>query len=257
MQLQSVFEKLYTKYNKKEFVHPDPIEFLYSYQELVDREIVALLASTLAYGRVGQILKSVKIVLNELGMYPHQYLKRASSCELQRNFKDFKHRFTTSQDLCALFIGIQNVLKKYDSLGGCFDFFYHKSQFDILVALAEFQKELLDSYEVSGAQLLPLPFRGSACKRLHLFLRWMVRCDEVDPGGWNFVEPSKLIIPLDVHMHRIGRKLSFTKRKSADLKTAQEITEGFRKINTSDPVKYDFVLTRFGIRNDLDWKEWF
>ena len=100
------------------------------------------------------------------------------------------------------------------------------------------------------AGLLPSPSAGSACKRLNLFLRWMVRQDNVDPGGWDSVSPAKLIIPLDTHMHRIGRRLGLTPRRQADLRTAIEITEGFRGICPSDPVRYDFALTRLGIRRD-------
>jgi uncharacterized protein (TIGR02757 family) len=100
--------------------------------------------------------------------------------------------------------------------------------------------------------LIPTPDRGSACKRLNLFLRWMVRRDDVDPGGWDGVPPSKLVVPLDIHMHRIALTLGLTERKQADLRTAIEITEAFRKLSPSDPVRYDFVLTRFGIRKDLD-----
>ena len=98
---------------------------------------------------------------------------------------------------------------------------------------------------------MPWPSRGSACKRLNLYLRWMIRSDEVDPGGWSGVHPRKLIVPLDTHMHRIGREWGFTRRKAADMKTALEITEAFRSINELDPVKYDFALTRTGIRKDV------
>ena len=89
-------------------------------------------------------------------------------------------------------------------------------------------------------------------KRLNLFLRWMVRRDEVDPGGWDRVSPSQLMIPLDIHMHRISRKLGFTERKQADIRTVIEVTDAFRKISPEDPAKYDFVLTRFGIREEMD-----
>ncbi|MEJ2656586.1 MAG: DUF2400 family protein, partial [Desulfobacterales bacterium] len=99
--------------------------------------------------------------------------------------------------------------------------------------------------------LIALPQRGSACKRMNLLLRWMVRKDNVDPGGWRGVPWSKLIIPLDTHMHKIGLKLGFTKNRQANMRTALEITSGFRKIIPEDPVKYDFALTRFGIRSDM------
>ena len=99
----------------------------------------------------------------------------------------------------------------------------------------------------------PLRFsRGSACKRLNLFLRWMIRADGVDPGGWNMISASKLLIPLDVHMHRFSILLGLTERRHADLKTAREITESMKVFSPVDPVKYDFALTRLGIRRDDD-----
>ena len=99
--------------------------------------------------------------------------------------------------------------------------------------------------------VLACPDKGSACKRLNLFLRWMVREDNVDPGGWNQVPASMLIIPLDTHMHRIGHSFQLTSRKQADMRTALEITKAFREMSPQDPVRYDFSLTRLGIRNDM------
>jgi len=102
---------------------------------------------------------------------------------------------------------------------------------------------------------VPDPSKNSALKRLNLFLRWMVRTDEVDPGGWTRVSPSKLIVPLDVHMHRNARRLGLTQRNQADMKTAEEISAAFAKYCKEDPVKYDFCITRFGIRDDMDENE--
>jgi uncharacterized protein (TIGR02757 family) len=99
---------------------------------------------------------------------------------------------------------------------------------------------------------VPSPVGGSACKRLNLFLRWMVRQDGVDPGGWDNVPQSKLIVPVDTHMHRICLRLGLTTRKQANMATALEITEGFRALAPDDPVRYDFSLTRLGIRRDAD-----
>jgi uncharacterized protein (TIGR02757 family) len=100
--------------------------------------------------------------------------------------------------------------------------------------------------------LLPSPRAGSACKRLHLYLRWMVRQDAVDPGGWTTVPASKLIVPLDTHMHRICLLLNLTGRKQADMRTAIDVTRAFGQMVPEDPVRYDFALTRLGIRNDTD-----
>ncbi len=108
---------------------------------------------------------------------------------------------------------------------------------------------ILDS--AGPTSLLPCPTRGSCCKRLNLWFRWMVRSDAVDPGGWVGVSPSVLLVPLDTHMWKVGRSLGFTARKCPDLKAVLEITDGFRGLCPCDPVRYDFTLTRFGIRSGL------
>lgn len=106
-----------------------------------------------------------------------------------------------------------------------------------------------------GGPVLPDPAAGSACKRLHLYLRWMVRKDDVDPGCWaGAVDPAALLVPMDVHMLRTARCLGFTRRAAADLKTAREVTESFRRFAFDDPVRYDFSITRIGILGEcVDW----
>jgi uncharacterized protein (TIGR02757 family) len=245
---KSVLEELYAKYNRREFIHPDPLEFLYDYPDLRDREIVGLVASSLAYGRVSQILKSVSSVLSRMP-YPARYLRRASVGSLRGAFADFKHRFTTGEDLCFMLAGIKHVIERYGSLSTCFVMGLNEDHDTVIPALTAFVNELTAA---GGRQnyLLPSPADGSACKRLNLFVRWMVRRDEVDPGGWEAVPTSKLIVPLDTHMHTICLALDITERKQADLRTAAEITAAFRTISPEDPVRYDFALTRLGIRKD-------
>lgn len=243
-------EALYRKYNRRKFVHPDPLEFLYAYPDLYDREIVALVVSTLAYGRVEQILKSGSWVLKQMGKSPQKFLLSTSSTDIKKIMRPFRHRFTTGNDLSALLIGSRKAILKYGSLYECFLNGYRREDSDLSLALVDFQKEITGSYHRKGAELLPDPSLLSACKRLHLLMRWMVRKDAVDPGGWDEIPPSKLLAPLDVHMHRISLLLGFTKRKSADFKTVLEVTKAFFQISPDDPVKYDFVLTRFGIKKD-------
>jgi uncharacterized protein (TIGR02757 family) len=129
---------------------------------------------------------------------------------------------------------------------------YSESDENILPCLSIFVKRL--THESGGAKnsLIPIPDRGSACKRLNLFLRWMVRRDRVDPGGWDMIAPSKLIIPLDTHMYNIGSGMKMTIRRQADMVTAIQITDAFKRIVPNDPVKYDFALTRLGIRKEGD-----
>jgi len=243
-------DRLYSNLNRKEFVHPDPLEFLYEYEDVRDRELVGLISSSLAYGRVRQILKSVADILRRMGS-PHKFLRCSTEKSLFSAFSDFKHRFTTGREVATMLAGAKQVLDRHDSLYACFASHMNKSDSTVLPALSGFVNELYPAAVNGRSSLIPLPTRGSSCKRLNLFLRWMVRRDAVDPGGWDSIDPAKLVIPLDTHMHRIGRALHLTKRKQADMHTAIEITEAFRSIIPEDPVRYDFALTRLGIRDDM------
>jgi len=248
---KETLDELYERYNRREFVHPDPLEFLYNYKDVRDREIVGLVASSLAYGRVAQILKSVSSVFEHMP-FPSRFLRHASRESLLKIFEGFKHRFTTGEDLAMMLFGIKRVIERYGSLHACFTAYLTDDHDTILPALSGFVKELTVESNGRRNSLLPSPATGSACKRLNLFLRWMVRQDEVDPGGWDNIPASMLIIPLDTHMYRICRALKLTERKQADMRAATEITATFRTIVSEDPVKYDFALTRLGIRKDTD-----
>ena len=148
-------------------------------------------------------------------------------------------------------MGIKKVIKEHGSLQECFLKGYTPKDENIIGGLSFLVGELSSVFHGRPRSLLPNPKAGSSCKRLNLFLRWMVRRDDVDPGGWDEVSPSKLIVPMDVHMGRIARALKLTARKQSDMKTALEVTEAFKKIEPDDPVRYDFCLTRLGIREDL------
>lgn len=245
-------EELYLQYNRREFVHPDPVEFLYHYEDPCEREIVAFVASSLAYGRVGRILKTVSSVLAQMAPTPSVFLSRASLKTIHQTFSGFRHRFTDGQKLSAMLFGLKRLLERQGSLRACFSAGLHDEDDTILPALCGFVNELSTCADGQLEHLVPSPTKGSACKRLNLFLRWMVRCDEVDPGGWQNVPASKLIVPLDTHMHRICRSLGITMRKQADMRAATEITKVFQTIAPADPVRYDFCLTRLGIRKDTD-----
>ena len=248
---KEVLEELYVTYNRRELVHPDPLEFLYSYDDVRDREIVALVASYLAYGRVAQILGSVRRVLERMPG-PAEFVRGASPETLRTTLAGFKHRFTTGETLAALLSGARSAIERHGSLGACFGAGLSDGDETVLPALIAFVGELNSGADADNRPPLPCPSDGSACKRLNLFLRWMVRRDDVDPGGWDHVPPSKLIVPLDTHMLRIGCALRLTQRKQADIRTAREVTAAFRAFAPADPVRYDFALTRLGIRHDAD-----
>ena len=245
-------ENLYRRYNQRRFVHPDPLEFLYRYDDPLDREIAGLVASSLAYGRVAQILRSVSAVLNVMGPSPLNHLSAASQGSLLHDFAGIRHRFTSGEDIAAMLWGAKLAIERYGSLQACFVAGYDERDDTVLPALIAFVDVLKCLAGIDKSYLLPSPEKGSACKRLNLFLRWMVRSDAVDPGGWACVRAAGLIVPLDTHMHRIGLALGLTQRRQADLRTAIEITGAFRAFAPDDPVRYDFALTRLGIRSDTD-----
>ena len=242
-------DQLYHKYNHPKWIHPDPLEFVHNYPDPLDQEVVGLIASCLAYGRVTLILSSVRIILEPMGSSPRDFLLATDEHFWSSLYEGFRHRFTTVDHLVALLSGMKRAIGRYGSLGECFSSHMHKDHLTIINALAGFVRDLKDG-ENSYNSLLPLPEKGSACKRLHLFLRWMIRRDSVDPGPWEGIAPSILVIPLDTHIYKICSRLGLTCRKRADQKCAIEITEHFREICPHDPVKYDFALSRLGIRSE-------
>ena len=248
--IQNKLKNIYKELNKPEFIHPDPLEFIYNYTQNKDREIVGLIGASLAYGRVAQILKSVSNVLRILTQTPANYLKKTTRRQLSHQLKGFKHRFTTEDELVNVLWNIRRIHNTYESLENCFLSYYSARDQTTQPALSGFAKELTSGMIKNS--LIPSPDKGSACKRLHLYLRWMIRKDSVDPGCWTQIPQKKLIIPLDTHMYTISKKLGFTSRTSADLKTALEVTDRFRTFSKNDPVRYDFALTRLGIRNEMN-----
>ena len=238
---------LYHRYNRRDRVYPDPLVFLYAYADIRDREIAGLLASSLAYGRVAQIYKSLCRVLEKMGPSPLGFLKQSTRQSLTAAYGGFSHRFATGGHLINMMLAIKDVLDHYGSIYGCFLSGMTVEADTVLPALTRFVAAFTAGNAPGLGHLIPLPERGSACKRLNLYLRWMVRRDDVDPGGWEQVPASKLIIPLDVHMHRVGIRLGFTRRRQADMLTALEITRGFSRILPEDPLRYDFTLCRMGM----------
>lgn len=244
---REALDALYHEYNRRERVLPDPLGFLYGYDDLRDREIAGLLASSLAYGRVAQIRSSLSRVFESMGPSPLHFLGRSTHRSLTAAFGGFTHRFASGRHLVAMMLAIQSVIDRYGSIEGCFLSGMTDDSDTVLPALTRFAGALTAGFASQLGHLIPLPERGSACKRLNLFLRWMVRKDDVDPGGWDRIPASRLIIPLDVHMHRMGIHLGLTRRRQADMRTALEITRSFRRIVPEDPVRYDFTLCRMGM----------
>jgi uncharacterized protein (TIGR02757 family) len=245
-------ERLYRKYNDRRYISTDPLQYVYRYEHQRDREVAALIAASLAFGNVAQIRRSVERILDSMGRGPAEYVLSASPRKLRNDFRLFRHRWISGDDMASLLTGVARAMREYDSLGKLFYAKLEAADRDVIPAATKFAEDIFSRSGGFNTCLLPSPRSRSACKKLNLFLRWMVRSDEVDPGGWTGVSPAMLIVPVDVHMHRISRRLGLTNRRSADLATAQEITEGFKAVAPEDPVKYDFALTRLGMLRDGD-----
>lgn len=244
--LKDTLEALYASYNKREFVKPDPLQFLYNYHDPLDQEIVGIIAATLAYGRVKQILTSVERILHPLGDCPRETLLGLEDQELLRLYSEFKHRFHKGEDCATLLMNVRQLINIYGTLGRALRFGTDTNQGDFVKGASWFVGRIVQGGR--GGFMFPNPSRGSASKRLFLYLRWMIRKDDVDLGCWHgLFSPEDLIIPLDIHLFKVSKALGFTKRRVPDLKAAMEVTSCFKKICPEDPVRYDFVLTRFGI----------
>jgi len=253
-QIKDVLEKLYRKYNYRSLIKPDPLQFVYHYSSSADMEIVAFLASALAYGRVQQIEKSLTDLFGRMGSSPFEFVLNFSP-QQRKQLQGFKHRFTTGDNISDLLALLKKILIEYGSIEKFFLAGYKKTDTNIIPALSNFCNSLTRMYtaEHNGKMgrglkyLLAGPAGASACKRLNLFLRWMVRDDDVDTGLWKLVDRAKLIVPVDVHMARLSAILGFHSRKTVSLATAVEITQAFAEIEPADPVKFDFALSRIGI----------
>ncbi len=246
-------ENLYQRFNRRKFIHPDPLEFLFHFPDPRDREIVGLIAASLAYGRVWQILDSINKCLEKIGPHPRSFLEHTTEHALMKAFENFQYRFTKGAEMSRFMVGIKRALERHGSIEALFSIGASSTTGPeaTIKRLKAATDELLCLSELPRSHLLPDPAKKSACKRPFLFLRWMVRQDQVDPGGWKTIKAPDLVIPLDTHMHHIAFALGFTTKKRPSLSAALEITKAFSRLAPEDPVRYDFVLTRFGIRDEL------
>ncbi|MGB5193294.1 MAG: TIGR02757 family protein [Polyangiales bacterium] len=225
----------------------DPVGFVHRYVRQQDQEVVGLVAATLAFGNVVAARRSIELVLERLGPEPAAFVAEAGEQALQRRLDGFVHRIYRGQHIASMLCGAGTLLRDYGSLGEAFASFHRKER-DFRESLACFADVIRgDAGDRSARHLVSNPRAGSACKRLVLYARWMVRpADGVDLGLWT-MSPSELVIPVDTHIHRISRNLGLTSRRTASWVTAQEITNRLRELDPEDPVKYDFALCHFGV----------
>jgi uncharacterized protein (TIGR02757 family) len=244
----------------------DPLAIVRRYEDAADREIAALICSTLAFGSVDLIMRACDQALAPLGPRPADSLLQMDEKTIAKTWARFQYRFCFPKDMIGLMRGARGALREHGSLQSLFAASDNPRK-PLTDALSAFVTALRQ-YSIPAAgrtgqalgaspasirpNLLPDPAQGSACKRLFLFLRWMVRRDDVDPGGWDSVSPARLVVPMDTHMaatcaHRLGFLDTKRAASSPNLKDALQATAHFALYAPEDPVKYDFALTRPGI----------
>lgn len=238
----------------------DPIHIVRRFRTPADREVVGFCAAALAFGRVASVLQSIEALLEVMGPHPATFVREFDAVRHSRRIEPLVHRWIRGRDLVALLLILQRMLRESGSIEQFFLEGDDPASADVAAALDSFSRRALET-DMQGAYgsrrprrpgvcyFFPRPSAGSACKRLNLFLRWMVRRDAIDLGTWTRVSPARLIVPLDTHVIRLGRCLQLTRYVSPGWKMAAEITAALRRINPEDPVRFDFSLCHVGMMN--------
>ena len=253
-------ERLYSTYGP-ETAGTDPIMFLGRYQRPEDVEVVGWIASAFAYGRVETIQANVQRILAALGPEPASALDRIQDFATfaRDTLSGFRHRFHSASDAAILLFVIAQARAGAGSLRQYFEAEMREEDRDAGALLSRVVGKInrLDYRPVTGRRELPPasparfffpdPAAGSACKRWNLYLRWMVRRDRLDYGLWPGIPASRLVIPTDTHIHLVARRLHLTRRRTADWRTAREITDRLARLDPEDPVRYDYALCRIGM----------
>lgn len=248
-EIKSLLDKKVAQYNCKDFIKNDPVQFPHAFSERKDIEIAAFLASVIAWGNRTMIIRSsTRMLFDIMGGKPYSYVMSGEWDSLDKSANI--HRTFFVRDFVYLCRGLQSI---YSSCGSIEELFLEKNVWEGIDLL---RKELAIANAGGLTKHISNPVAcggrpASACKRLHMMLRWLCRDDGiVDLGIWNKISPSQLMIPLDVHVARIGRALGLIERKQNDRRTVEELTARLREMSPDDPVKYDFALFGIGVEGD-------
>jgi len=256
--LKPALDGLYDGFNVADSA-TDPIQIVRRYGRDDDREIVGFIAAALAFGRVTSVIQSIERVLAVIGPEPAAYVRRFDPRRDAPSFAGIVHRWTRETDIVALLWLLRQMLDRSGSVEGFFLAGDEGTSDDVGEALDSFSTRAmaLDLKAAYGrvparpgvCYFFPRPSAGSGCKRLNLFLRWMVRRDALDLGVWRRVSPARLIVPLDTHVIRVGRCLRLTAYTSPGWRMARDITAALRRLDPHDPVRYDFSICHLGMMN--------
>lgn len=257
-ELGPALDRLYHGFNAHQSVN-DPVWFAHRFNRADDREVAAFIAGAVAFGRVQSVLNSIEGILAAMGSSPAAFVQDFDPARDRRRFDHLVHRWTRGADFAALAWLLHQMVAQSGSIEGFFAAGLAPGAVDVSDALQSFSTRALalDAKAVYGrrtpkpgvAYFFSKPSSGGACKRLNLFLRWMVRRDQVDLGVWTRVRPSQLVIPLDTHIIRVGRCLRLTRLKSPGWRMAVDITASLRALDPEDPVRFDFSMCHLGMMN--------
>lgn len=250
LQIQTTLDTAVNLYNQPSFIPADPISIVHQMKTPQDREIMGLWTAVLAWGQRKTILNKAHELVDLMDGSPHSYIMHHKEKDLARMLH-FRHRTFNDVDLLYFMSFFRYHYTRYESLEDAFLLGYHPDQPTTEQALNAFHQYFfsLDHAPDRTRKHIPAPFRKSSCKRLNMFLRWMVRQDDrgVDLGIWKGIRPDQLVIPLDVHVERVARRMGILKRKQRDWQAAVEITDFLRLLDPNDPVRYDFALFGIGV----------
>ncbi|TNE55178.1 MAG: TIGR02757 family protein [Bacteroidetes bacterium] len=248
--LRDQLDAAFHQYNTAAFIPADPISILHRFSRLQDREIMGFWTATLAWGQRKTIIRSAEQLLERMDGAPYDFILHHEERDRER-FLDFKHRTFQATDTLYFLEFFQNFYRAQHSLETAFARHLKPDDTTVEAALIGFHCDFFDHpYAPQRTRKhVATPERGSTCKRLNMFLRWMVRRDAagVDFGDWKQIRPAQLLIPLDVHVERVARRMGLLQRKQTDWKAVLELTENLRAFDPDDPVKYDFALFGMGV----------
>lgn len=258
--LREPLERLYREFDYPTRVERDAIRFPLRYPDPRDREIVALLTACLAYGRVDLFSRGLELIFGAMGASPAAFVADFDLGRDARVFDAFIYRFNRPRDVSAFCVAGREILARHGTLEKCFVAGDPDERGPIGPALERFARTFLDAdlgqvfpggrISRGYRHLFPLPSAGGPCKRLHLFLRWVVRREAPDFGLWTTVSPSRLLIPVDTHIENMSRAIGLTRRRSRTWRMSEEITARLAVLDPTDPVKYDFSLCHTRMAGD-------
>lgn len=254
--LKPALDQVYIGFNAPDSA-TDPIQIVRRFTRRADQEVVGFCAGALAFGRVASVLQSIERVVAVMGDNPGEYVRRFEPRQEAPKFEAIVHRWIRGRDLVALLWILRQMFDESGSIEAFFAAGLTPDAKDVGPALDSFSRRALavDLRPAYGrvpkrpgvCYFFPRPSASSACKRLNLFLRWMVRRDALDLGTWNRVPPALLVIPLDTHIIRLGQCLQLTRYTSPGWRMAADITHALRALDPEDPVRYDFALCHLGM----------